>query len=102
MKIVYTPRFESELEEIYENVISYTQSENVAISIYNGILEDVTRLEDFPNIGTIERVPSSQLTIRSLLVFKNYRVYYFTEGEFVIIFSVWNCRRNPNELNLTI
>lgn len=102
MKIVYTPRFESELEEIYENVISYTQSENVAISIYNGILEDVIRLEDFPNIGTIERVPNSQLTIRSLLVFKNYRVYYFTEGEFVIIFSVWNCRRNPNELNLTI
>jgi len=82
-KIVYTSRFESELEKIYEYIISYTQNENIATSIYNGILEDVIRLESFPNIGIVENVPDSYLIIRSIVVLKNYRVYYFTEDDFL-------------------
>jgi len=101
-KIVYTSRFESELEEIYEYIISYTQNENIATSIYNGILEDIIRLEYFPNIGIIESVPNSYLSIRSIVVFKNYRVYYFMEENFVVVFSIWNCKRNPDNLNLNI
>jgi len=101
-KIVYTSRFESELEKIYEYIISYTQNENIATSIYNGILEDVIRLESFPNIGIVENVPDSYLIIRSIVVLKNYRVYYFTEDDFIVVFSIWNCKKDPDNLNLNI
>jgi len=101
-KIVYTSRFKSELEEIYEYIISYTQNENIATSIYNGILEDIIRLESFPNIGIVENVPNSYLIIRSIVVFKNYKVYYFTDNDFIVVFSIWNCKRNPDNLNLNI
>jgi len=101
-KIVYTSRFKSELEEIYSYIISYTQNENIATSIYNGILEDIIRLESFPNIGIVENVPNSDLTIRSIVVFKNYRIYYFTEDDFIVVFSIWNCKKNPDDLNLNI
>jgi len=101
-KIVYTSRLKSELEEIYEYIISYTQNENIATSIYNGILEDIIRLESFPNIGIVENVPNSYLIIRSIVVFKNYKVYYFTDNDFIVVFSIWNCKRNPDNLNLNI
>ena len=99
-KVIYLSRFIKEIEKEYQNILAYTQSENTATSIHNEILDNIDRLEILPQIGQIERNINGDVVFRSLIVLKNYKVYYFIENENVYIFSLWNCRRNPKSFNV--
>jgi len=99
-KIVSLPRFDKEMERVYRYILSYTKNETIANNIYNEIIDDIERLRVFPNIGQIEPDLKSALTVRSLVILKNYKIYYFVKDDIVFIYSIWDCRRNPQGLKL--
>lgn len=99
-KIISLPRFDKEIERVYRYILSYTKSEKITNDIYNKIIDDIERLEIFPTIGQIETNLKSALTIRSLIILKNYKVYYFIKDEIIFVYSIWDCRRDPKGLIL--
>jgi plasmid stabilization system protein ParE len=85
------------MDEIY-NFVSLI-SENVAINIYNEILDSVETLRLFPYIAPIEPYLNGfSKQYRSLVVKKRFKVVYYVKNKNINIVTIWDCRQNPNRL----
>jgi Plasmid stabilization system protein len=97
MKIIWSPRAIKRLDELFEWLRE--KSDKSAIAIYNDLFDSVKLLEDFPSLAPIEPILSHlNRTYRSLVIRNNYKVVYYTEGSFIYISTVWDCRQNPKKL----
>lgn len=103
MNIFILPRAIERMEEIYDYFLQF--NELAAVRIYNGILDDIEKLERFPRMGAIEQgLTDCGKTFRSLVVMKNYKaIYYIEDNENAIyIATVWDCRQNPDRLKMEV
>lgn len=94
MKIKFLIAAEEHLDDIY-NLIA-EKNERAAIDLYNDFLDEIERLQDFPQIAAIEPVLAGELQIfRALVVRHNYKVIYYTDVDTIYIAAIWDCRQNP-------
>ena len=97
MKLNYSPKAVTELNEIYKFLCLY--SDRAATTMHNEILDEIDRLLSFPQMGPIEPLLAEEPEMfRSLVVCRHYKVIYLVENEIINIMDVWDCRRNPKAL----
>ena len=61
------------------------------------IREAVSRLQDFPEMGSPLRGVPLQGEFRSIVV-GNHRLIYRVDPKIIIIFRVWDCRQDPDKM----
>ena len=97
MKIVWMKNAKRQLDEIHDFLAG--QSPTAAVKFYNGLIDEVERLADFPEMAPVEALLISRPErFRSLVVMKTYKVIYFIDNRAVNVVTVWDCRQNPTKL----
>lgn len=67
--------------------------EDAANKFFHSVYENVERLSHTPDIGRLEsNYHRTGYTIRSLLIYKHYRIYYRYNEQEVVIVTLWDTR----------
>ncbi|MCD8178221.1 MAG: type II toxin-antitoxin system RelE/ParE family toxin [Tannerellaceae bacterium] len=95
MKVVW----EEEASEVLREIYNYHRgiSEKVANELYNDIVTETKRLENFPQIAKIEPLLRDEPeTYRSVIIRHHYKLVYFIDEEKqeVVIVRMWDCRQD--------
>ena len=94
MKVFFTRQSDKHLEDIYQYYLS--KSEQVAVDIYNQILEEIEILKKQPYVATIEPLLLGRIyPYRGLIVRRLFKVIYYVENETIIVADIWDCRQDP-------
>jgi plasmid stabilization system protein ParE len=104
MRVILLPQALRRLDEIFDWV-STSNSKEAAARVYNAILDELEILERQPKIAAIETILADlPQQFRSLVINRKYKaVYYIEEAEeTVFVATVWDCRRNPENMKLEI
>ena len=98
MTVLWTQYAESQLDNIYDYIKSYSQLS--ATNVYNDILDESAMLAHFPRMGAIEPLLSDfPEKYRYLQVRKNYKIVYCIDNETTIyVVAVFDCRQSPEKL----
>lgn len=103
MVIRWTTNAQLRIIEIYN--FYQEKSLRVAQSIVDDIYNAVLPLQNFPRMASVEPfLTDYSLMYRSLLVRNLFKIIYYIneENKEIVIVSVWDCRRNPEELQKDI
>lgn len=98
MNIIWMPEALDDMDAMFEYYVK--KDPKAAITMYNGILDDVDLFAANPFIGAIEPLIYKPLkTYRSLVVSKGKnKIIYYVENETIYIARIWDCRQNPDKL----
>lgn len=92
----------SECAERYGKVVYFYAAKNreAAVRMYNGILDEVTILENNPKLGPIENTLKHRKKSYRYLVVSHgrFKALYFIENKEVYIAGIWNCRQDINKM----
>ena len=92
-KIIWTKKANIERIEILDYWIKRNQSKNFSVKLNKLFEESISQLSQHPNIGR----KSSFKNVR-VNILRDYFIFYeFNENE-IIILSLWDCRRDENEI----
>ena len=100
MKVILLPNALKRLDEIFD-WIKTTDNENTASKVYNSILDELEILEKQPYIATIELLLEDlPKQFRSLVINRKFKAVYYIEEQqnTVFVTTIWDCRRNPSDL----
>jgi len=101
MKLYYSQRATRSLNNIYEFLCE--KSSRAAAIIHNEILDEVDKLLLFPLMAHLEEeLQDRKFEYRSLVVHYTYKVIYRIEEQKIYIVDVWDCRRDPEKLQMNI
>lgn len=95
--IVYWTQFaEDKLQDIYR-FYSEVASEKIAFKLVNGIINTTLNLSKNPNLGPIEQLLIERDQNFRSLIYKKYKIIYWTNVDFnrIEIANVFDCRQNP-------
>lgn len=99
--VKWMPIAQLDVEEIYQ--FYFSKSEQVAMDIWNRILDSAEPLKTFAYAGPIEPLLlGREKEYHSLVVEKHYKLIYYVVGNKVTITGVWDTRRNPDFLSRMI
>lgn len=63
------------------------------------IEDTIARLIVFPNMGIIEpELTGKPYLFRSIVAHHNFKVIYYVKDEVIYIFTIWDCRQNPEKM----
>lgn len=82
----------------FEEVINYQleiAGERSAFQLAEAIYSTVEKLLIFPQMGKIE-LSMEDDSYRSIVAHKHYKIIYYIKNEVIHIFTIWDCRRDPN------
>lgn len=87
------------LDDIFEYYYFHA-SENVAIKLVRGIINEARILENNPFIGQPEPLLADRPKIYRYLIYKNYKIIYSVSEykEIVKVHDVFDARQNPEKL----
>ena len=75
-EVILTERAREDLNEVYDYIANSLMAENTAINLYKKILNDILRLEEYPEAySIIERYKDNKYQYRKLII-KNYVAVY--------------------------
>jgi len=96
-EIEFTDFAKNKLKLIY-NYYAQSVSENIASKLVKNIVQSTDRLVKFPEIGQLESFklePGNE--IRSVK-YKNYKLLYSFMEDKIVVFNIFDMRRNPKIL----
>lgn len=94
-KIVWASNAKTQLLEILEYFIIRNKSNSYSIKLHKIFKSQIALLVTKPEIGK----KSSIDNVRGLII-EDYIVFYEINDKHIVILSIWDCRQNPNKLNL--
>jgi len=94
-KIVWSHRAEIKLFEILEFYFERNKSKTYSAKLYNRLNKELQILLKQPNIGLNTEMES----VRGLIV-DDYTLFYEYDKEKIVIHFIWDCRQNPDNLNI--
>jgi len=101
MKLYYTHKAARSLNNIYEFLCE--KNIRAAAVIHNEILDEVEKLLLFPLMAPVETELQDRLfEYRSLVIHHTYKVVYRIDEQIIYIIDIWDCRRNPEKLQMGI
>ena len=97
-KIIFTKNSESDLKQIFQ--FNSASNNSFAKRIHKQIFKEIRVLANFPESAPIEPLLKHKAnTFRSLIVADGrYKVIYVVKEEQIIVHTVFDCRRNPDEI----
>ena len=96
--LIFTKKAEQDLQLLY-NFIRENDSRSAALKIYTSIKEKCLKLKQFPQIGHIPP-ELERLSISTYLEinYKPYRIIYSISEARIIVFCIFNRRRNMMDI----
>ena len=99
---VYWSQFaEDKLNDIF-NYYKLKASYKIAQNLINGIIDKTINLGKNPQIGQIENLLIERNQEFRYLVYKNYKIIYWTNKQYnrVEIANIFDCRQNPEKMGM--
>lgn len=80
------------------------KSSNIAVKMYNTIIDDVERLSQNPLMGRTEPLLEGlEYEFRTIVsTSRIYKIIYFIDHETVFISRIWDCRQKPSRMRNNI
>ena len=98
MQIKFTDKAINHLNSIIDIFIEYA-GERYAIKFSHLVDEKLGKLQRFPYIGFIEPLlKERKFEFRSTIIYQNYKMVYYVDGETIWIAAFWDMRMNPEKL----
>ena len=94
-RVVWTKNAESQLQEILQYFSERNKSEEYSLKLYRLFKDELEKVAINPDIG----IKTKLYNIRGLIV-KNYILFYEIYKELIMVLNVWDCRQDPNKLNV--
>ncbi|MHC1776830.1 MAG: type II toxin-antitoxin system RelE/ParE family toxin [Lentimicrobium sp.] len=94
-EIVWTKNSEIQLREILEFFTKRNKSGNYSIKLYKKFKTELKIVSKNPEIGIKTKLDQ----IRGLII-EDYIIFYEILDDRIIILKVWDCRKNPDKLNI--
>lgn len=99
--VTWLPIAQLDLESIYQFYLP--KSEQVAIDIWNRLLDSTEPLKTFAYAGPIEPLlENREKEYHSLVVEKHFKLIYYLEDNNIYITAVWDTRRDPEYLKYSL
>lgn len=99
--IKWMPVAQLDLDEIYQFYLR--KSEQVAIDIWNRLLDSTDPLKIFAYAGPVEPLLAHrEKEYHSLVVEKHFKLIYYVEENVIHIAAVWDTRKNPEYLKYSV
>ncbi len=94
-EIVWTRNSEIQLKLILEFFAKRNKSEDYSLKLYKKFKEELKTAAKKPEIGIKTKLDN----IRGLVI-GNYIIFYEILNDRILVLKVWDCRQNPNDLNI--
>jgi plasmid stabilization system protein ParE len=94
-KIIWSQKAKIKLFQILDFYAERNKSTTYSKYLYKKFNSELELLLKQPKIG----IKTDFETIRGLIV-TDFILFYEITSEFIIVHTVWDCRQNPNNLNL--
>ena len=92
-KIIWSQTARIKLYQILDFYIERNQSKTYSSKLLQKINKELKTLLKQPDIGIKTEVES----VRGLII-EHYIFYYELQNKNIIIYTIWDCRQNPNDL----
>lgn len=92
-RIIWSPRAKLDLFEILDFYYKRNGSKAYSVKLNEKFRKAIKLLEKYPALGI--RTDISNVRV---LVEGNYAVFYLIKTEVIEILSIWDCRKNPEEI----
>jgi plasmid stabilization system protein ParE len=99
VKVIWTDSAILQLEDIfdyYKLKVSLKAARRLALSI----VETANLLKTNPLLGSKEPLLINRKGDYRFLIERNYKIIYLNNPDFVSVVAVFDCRRNPTQLNM--
>ena len=98
MQVKFTDKAIAHLESIIDIFIEYA-GERYAEKFSTLIDEKLNKLQRFPLIGFIEPLlVDRKYQYRATVIYHNYKMVYYVEGDTIWVVAFWDMRMNPDKL----
>lgn len=94
-KITWSHRAKIKLFQILEIHSERNQSKSYSLNLNKEIKKHLSQIQKYHDIGIKSEIES----VRGL-VFENFIIFYEIESDQIIVHTIWDCRQNPESLNL--
>jgi len=98
-KVIFTANAENDIKQIFQ--FNSVLNKSFAKRINKQILEEIKIIANYPESAPIEHLLDYKTeTFRSLVVADGrYKVIYTVKEEQILVYIVFDCRRNPEDIN---
>ncbi len=94
-EVVWTKNSEIQLQEILEFFTKRNKSSLYSVRLYKKFKAEIKSVSKNPELGIKTKLDQ----IRGLII-EDYILFYEILEERIIILKVWDCRQNPDKLNI--
>lgn len=95
-KIIWSHRARIRLFQILEFYAERNKSKAYSLKLNKEINKQLSHIQKQPEIGIKSEIES----VRGL-VFENFIIFYEIEPKQIIVHTIWDCRQNPKDLNIS-
>jgi plasmid stabilization system protein ParE len=92
LKIIWSDVAVNTLDRILMFYADRNGSDIYSKKLYQKILKDIRLLSRVPLLG----ISASIKNVRGLII-DDFIVYYEIKGKYILILTIWDCSKNPNE-----
>lgn len=92
-KIVWTDKANIERKEILEYWINKNKSKTYSIKLNKLLIESLKLISEYPKIGRQTNEENTRVSI-----FRDYLLFYEVNEKEIVVQSIWDGRRDENEL----
>ncbi|MCK9206651.1 MAG: type II toxin-antitoxin system RelE/ParE family toxin [Salinivirgaceae bacterium] len=94
-EIVWTRNLEIQLQLILDFFVQRNKSEDYSKKLYKKFKEELKTAAKKPEIGIKTKLDN----IRGLII-EDYIIFYEILQDRILVLKVWDCRQNPDNLNI--
>jgi plasmid stabilization system protein ParE len=96
-QVIWSRKANNKLFEILEFYAQRNKSKTYSIKLYQRFKKELSILKKQPEIGIKTEIES----VRGLII-ENFILFYEFKNETIIVYTLWDCRQNPNDLKIDI
>ena len=98
MQVKFTDKAIAHLENIVDIFLEYA-GERYAVKFSRLVDEKLSKLQRFPYTGFIEPLlVGRKYQYRATIIYENYKMVYYVEGDVIWVVAFWDMRMNPERL----
>jgi plasmid stabilization system protein ParE len=95
-KIIWSNKALNKLFGILEFYELRNKSKAYSIKLYRQFNYEISKLSKHPKIGIKTNIDN----VRGLII-ENYIIFYEYNEEMIFVLTIWDCRQNPDKLDIT-
>lgn len=94
-RVIWSKRAKEDRQEILEYWLERTGDKVYSRKLSKRFREKIKYIAEYNYIGTATDIENVRAAVCG-----DYMLFYEIDGEYIKVLAVWDCRRNPEDLNL--